>query len=77
MLSICKGRELNFFFLTQAQAALAKTQEKISESVAQQQKSAIELAVERVRRQAKEQLDRVHTKLIKNDELVDKQEKIM
>ena len=45
--------------------------------MAQQQKSAIELAVERVRRQAKEQLDRVHTKLIKNDELVDKQEKMM
>jgi len=53
----------------EAQTALAKTQEKITETTATQQKSAIELAVERVRREAKKQAERVHTKLIHNDEL--------
>ena len=49
-------------------------QEKITETTAQQQKSAIELAVERVRREAKNQEERVQKKVIKNDELADKRE---
>jgi len=61
----------------EAQTALAKTQEKITETTATQQKSAIELAVDRVRREAKKQAQRVHTKIIKNDELAAKQEQAM
>jgi len=61
----------------EAQTALAKTQEKITVTTATQQKSAIELAVERVRREAKKQADRVHTKVIKNDDLTDRQEKML
>ena len=61
----------------EGQTALAKTQAKITETTATQQKSAIELAVERVRREAKQQADRVQTKIIKNDHLTDRQEKML
>ena len=61
----------------EGQTALAKTQAKITETTATQQKSAIELAVERVRREAKQQADRVQTKIIINDHLTDRQEKML
>ena len=53
----------------ETQTALAKTQQKITESTAQQQKSDVELAVERVRREAKHVGDRVHSKVHETDEL--------